>query len=60
MDGRKIPCPKDGRYKINSPKGRANGKLNIRYKINSPKGRANGKLNIRHANNSPKGWIAQK
>ena len=30
--------PRDGRYKINSLKGRANGELNSRHANNSPKG----------------------
>ena len=53
MVGTKIARPRDGRHKINSPKGWMGGELNGQHENNSPK---DGKSNSRHENNLPKGW----
>ena len=60
--GTKITRSRDGRYKINSPKGWANLELNSWHTNNSPKERwhknnspKDGKLNDLHENNWPKG-----
>ena len=49
--GTKIARPRDGRHKINSPKGWMGGELYGQHENNSPK---TGELNGRHENNSPK------
>ena len=67
----KITCPRVGRHKNNSPKGRMGGELYGRHENNSAKdGELNGQhennmpkdgeSNSKHENNLPKGWTAQK